>query len=175
MNTDLKFGRGLALALACAAGAALLAASQFVDIFYLASEGPRPIEAIGASSQHGLTNVILAALALLLACLALVAGSHSTLGRLAFGGIAIAGLVGLLVFALIDLPDVGSAGTLDSPTGELTEATVEPAAGFWMELFGSLLLLATGAIGAFASRDEPEADSGTDPGLTSSGSQRAAR
>lgn len=174
MSTGLKTGRSLALTLACAAGAALLAASQFVDIFYLTSEGPRPIEAIGATSQHGLTNVILAALALALACIALLVGSRSALGRLAFGGVAIAGLVGLLVFGLIDLPDVGSAGTLDSPTGELTEATVEPAAGFWMELFGSLVLLAAGAIGALAGRYEPDAEGASDTEQTPSGGQRAA-
>lgn len=174
MSPEAKAWRGLTPTLACAAGAALLAASQLVDIFYLRGEGPRAIEAIDAASQHGWTNITLAAFALVLACLALVAGGRSTLGRVAFGGVAIAGLVGLLVFGLIDLPDVGSAGTLDSPTGELTEATVEPAAGFWMELAGSLVLLVTGSIGALAGRGEAGAEAGGDTDLRPPGGQRAA-
>jgi hypothetical protein len=132
------------LVLACAAAAAMLAASQFTDIFHLTPPGGEALKAIDASDQHGYATVVLAAFALILIAVAIVARGEPV-AQLAAVAIAVCGLVALLIFLIGDLPDVNKVGTLDDPRQSFIDAEAKPVAGFWLELVGALVLTVCGA------------------------------
>jgi hypothetical protein len=132
------------LILACAAAAAMLAASQFTDIFHLTPPGGEALKAIDATDQHGYATLVLAVFALILIAVTLAARGQP-LGQLAAVAIAVCGLVALLIFLIGDLPDVNKVGTLDDPRQSFIDAKAQPQAGFWLELVGSLVLTVCGA------------------------------
>jgi hypothetical protein len=141
------------LVLACAAAAAMLAASQFTDIFHLTPPGGEAVQSITASDQHGYSTLVLAVFALLL-IVAWMATRGEPLGQMAAMAIAVCGLIALLIFLIGDVPDVNKIGTLNTPTQFFTSAKAKPVAGFWLELVGALVLTVCGAILA-TTRPEP--------------------
>jgi hypothetical protein len=132
------------LVLACAAAAAMLGVSQFMDIFHLTPPGGEALEAITASDQHGYATVVLAAFALMLIVIFLAARGDQ-LGQVAAVAIAVCGVVALLIFLIGDLPKVNNIGTLDDPRQSFIDAEAKPVAGFWLELVGALVLTVCGA------------------------------
>jgi hypothetical protein len=132
------------LILACAAAAAMLGVSQFMDIFHLTPPGGEALQAITASDQHGYATVVLAGFALLLMVIAM-AYRGQQLGQVAAVAIAVCGLVALLIFLIGDLPKVNNVGTLDDPRQSFIDAEAKPVAGFWLELIGALVLTVCGA------------------------------
>jgi hypothetical protein len=132
------------LVLACAAAAAMLAVSQFTDIFHLTPPGGEALAAIDASDQHGYATLVLAVFALILLVVAM-AFRGEQLGQVAAMGLAVCGLVALLIFLIGDLPKVNNVGTLDDPRQSFIDAEAKPVAGFWLELIGSLVLTVCGA------------------------------
>jgi hypothetical protein len=137
-------------ALACAGAAAMLGASQFIDMFHLTPPGGEALQAIDASDQHGYATLVLAifALIMLAVCLA-TAGTRTDdgvgLSQIAAVAVAVCGVVALLIFLVGDLPDVNKIGTLDDPDQAFIDAKAEPQPGFWLELVGSLVLAVCGA------------------------------
>ena len=70
--------------------------------------------------------------------------------RPAAAAVAAAGALSLLIFLLVDLPDVKRRGPLDDPYFFTSKA--EPATGFWLELIGTVALaLAGGALATLRS------------------------
>jgi hypothetical protein len=132
------------LVLACAAAAAMLGVSQFMDIFHLTPPGGEALQAITTSDQHGYATVVLAAFALILIVIAIAARGQQ-LGQVAAVAIAVCGLVALLIFLIGDLPKVNNVGTLDDPRQSFIDAEAKPVAGFWLELVGALVLTVCGA------------------------------
>ncbi len=132
------------LVLACAAAAAMLAVSQFTDIFHLTPPGGEALQAISAKHQHSYATLTLAIFALVLLVIAMAARGEQ-LGQVAAVSVAVCGLVALLIFLIGDLPDVNKIGTLDDPRQSLIDAQAKPVAGFWLELVGALVLTVCGA------------------------------
>jgi hypothetical protein len=132
------------LILACAAGAAMLGASQFMDIFHLTPPGGEALQAITAADQHGYATIVLAGFALFLLVIAL-AYRGEQLGQVAAVAVAVCGLVALLIFLIGDLPKVNNIGTLDDPRQSFIDAEAKPVPGFWLELIGALVLTVCGA------------------------------
>ena len=132
------------LVLACTAAAAMLGASQFTDIFHLTPPGGEALEAISSKDQHGYAILVLAIFALLLVLTTLGARDEQ-LRQVAAMGVAVCGLIALLIFLIGDLPDVNKIGTLDDPRQSFIDAEAKPVAGFWLELIGSLVLTVCGA------------------------------
>jgi hypothetical protein len=129
------------LVLACAAASAMLAASQFTDMFELAPPGGEALRTIDSADQHGYAILVLAVLSLVLLVVAISARS----GGLAQGAcfaVAVCGLIALLIFLVIDLPDAGNVGALTDES--FVDAKANPAAGFWFELVGSFVLTGCG-------------------------------
>ena len=164
------------LPIACAAAAALLFASQFMNIFELNGGTPpvpgQTFDRITAIDQHSIAVLLLAIFAFVAVIVCVVSGS-----RPAAYGVAAAGVAALLIFLLRDLPDAGKAGSVNFEAVPLADATNEPVLGFWIELTASLILavcggaLATltstqlGALGrVFRGRGEREKDSGESAG-----------
>ena len=131
------------LVLACAAGAALLAGSQFTTMFELTPPGGEAISTIDASDQHGYATLVLAVSALVMLVIGIGARTES-LAQVAAFAVAACGVVALLIFLVVDLPDANNIGTLDDARESFIDAKAEPAAGFWFELVGSLLLAVCG-------------------------------
>lgn len=123
------------LPLACAAGAAMLGASEFMDTFELSGPGPTLQVVQTAADQHHYALLALAGFALVALAIAVVAGSKP-----AATAVAVCGAGALLIFLLIDLPDAGKVGTI----ANFTQAEANPAAGFWLELAGALVLAICG-------------------------------
>jgi hypothetical protein len=141
----LRLGRTeLLLVLACAGGAGMLAASQFMSIFELTPPGGEAISEIDAADQHGYATVVLAAFALILIVVGLGTRGQP-ISEVAAVAVAVCGVVALLIFLIGDLPDVNKIGTLDDPSESFIDAKAEPRAGFWFELAGSLVLAVCGA------------------------------
>jgi hypothetical protein len=132
------------LVIAIAAAAAMLGASQFMDLFHLTPPGGEALEAVDAADQHGYATLVLAAFALILIAVVLVAQGEP-LAQMAAVAIAVCGVVALLIFLIGDLPDVNNVGTLDDPRQSFIDAEAKPVAGFWLELVGSLVLTMCGA------------------------------
>ena len=128
------------LPLACVAGGGLLFVSQFMSIFELNSAGPTAQELISSTDQHWLAMGVLGIYAIVATIGAVWAGSKP----LAVS-VAVAGGVALLLFLLIDLPDAGKTGTINSETVSFLTAKADPGDGFWIELLGALVLAICGA------------------------------
>ncbi len=131
------------LVLACAAGAAMLAASQFMTLFELTPPGGEAISEIDANDQHGYATLVLAVFALVMLMVGIAAKTES-MAQIAAFAVAASGAVALLIFLVVDLPDANSIGTLDDARESFVDAEANPVAGFWFELVGSLILAICG-------------------------------
>lgn len=171
----------LTVPLACGAaiGAGALAAAQFVGIFMLTPSGPDSgigeELVVGAQDQHGWSMLILAviSLGLLVACLWYIRGDGGGAGpasQTAAVALAVTGLVALLIFLIIDVPDANRIGALGNETGSFVDAKAVPQIGFWLELVGSLLVGGCGGALAYSALTEDltggdsEVESATSPG-----------
>jgi hypothetical protein len=131
------------LVLACAAASAMLAASQFINLFELTPPGGEAIQAIDASDQHGYATLVLAVFSLVLLVVGIAAKGEAVAQVAAFA-VAACGVVALLIFLVVDLPDANTIGNLDDARESFIDAKAEPVAGFWLELVGSLVLAICG-------------------------------
>lgn len=137
------------LPLACLGGAALLVASQFMDVFELNAAGENPIKLIDSADQHWYAMAVLGVFAGLATIGAVVNGSKPLAAA-----VAAAGAAALLLFLLIDLPDAGKAGTVSDPVQTFVTAEADPQGGFWIELIGALILTVCGGALATLTSDQ---------------------
>jgi hypothetical protein len=129
------------LVLACAAAAAMIAASQFTTMFELTPPGGEPLQTVSSADQHGYAMLVLAAFGLAMLVVGIGAQSEQV-ARIAAFAVAATGAVALLIFLVGDLPDANKVGTLNDES--FIDAKAEPQAGFWLELAGSLVLAVCG-------------------------------
>jgi hypothetical protein len=130
----------------CTAAAAALLASEFMTTFELTGAdlaSSNTTCTLDAASRHHFALGVLAIFAVVALVVAVMGASKP-----AAIGVAIAGVIALLLFLIVDLPDANSSGTLpDSCTtvpGSLLVGKAEPQAGFWLELVGALALAISG-------------------------------
>jgi hypothetical protein len=135
------------LPLTCAGAAAILAASEFMNTFKFHAAGPTLEDVQTAADQHHYALVVLAVFALVALMIAVTTGSKP-----AATAVAICGAAALLIFLLIDLPDAGKVGSIKDVAAP--EAKADPAAGFWLELAGALVLAICGGALATLSSDQ---------------------
>jgi len=129
------------LPLACLVAAICLFVSHFMTMFEFIPPGGEALGTQSASEQHGIVIPALAVLAIAALAVALLAASKPA----AFG-VAVAGVIALLVFLLFDLPDANAVGTLNDARESFLDTEAVPQGGFWLELVGALAL-AVGGIG----------------------------
>jgi hypothetical protein len=128
------------LPFAIVASAAVLFASELMTTFEFTPPGGEPLADQGAGDRHYYAQMVLAAFAVLAMVVALSTGSKP-----AATAVAACGVIALMIFLLLDLPDANSIGTLDDPRQNFFEAEAIPQAGFWLELTGALGLALSGA------------------------------
>jgi hypothetical protein len=127
------------LPLACLAAAICLFASELMTTFEFTPPGGEALDAQGGADRHGNALAVIAVFAIGALALAVFTASKP-----AATAVAIAGVVALLVFLLVDLPDANAVGTLDDARQSFFDAEAVPQGGFWLEMVGALALAVTG-------------------------------
>ncbi|MGI9019219.1 MAG: hypothetical protein ACR2G3_00725 [Solirubrobacterales bacterium] len=128
------------LPVAIVAAATVLFASELMITFEFTPPGGEALAEQSAGDRHSYAQMVLAAFAVIALFVAVAAGSKP-----AATAVAACGVIALLIFLLLDLPDANNIGTLDDPRQSFFEAEAVPQAGFWLGLLGSLGLALTGA------------------------------
>jgi hypothetical protein len=141
------------LPLGCVVAAAVLFASELMTTFELTEQGGQGLCSIDAADRHQFALGVLAIFAVAAVIVAVLWASKP-----AAMAVAIAGLLALLLFLIIDLPKVNNVGTLEGCSATTTSAFLEakalPRAGFWLEMVGALALALSGAALATLSREQ---------------------
>jgi hypothetical protein len=128
------------LPIACAAAAVCVGVSEFMTIFeFDRGTSGEPVLTKTAADRHYYSLLVLAAFALLALVVAVVAGS-----RPAAMAVAVAGGLSLLIFLLVDLPDLNREGPLEDRSVVFIASKAEPANGFWLEMVGTIALAFSG-------------------------------
>jgi hypothetical protein len=127
------------LPVACLVAAGLLIASELMTTFEFVPPGGEAISSQSAGDRHSYAQIVLAA------------GAIFALGAAVFNGskpaavaVAACGVIALLIFLLLDLPDANNVGTLDDARQSFFNAEAVPQPGFWLQLVGALGLSITG-------------------------------
>ena len=127
------------LPLACLVAAICLFASELMTTFEFTPPGGEALADQGGGDRHGNALALIAVFAVGALIVAVFAASKP-----AATAVAVAGVIALLVFLLVDLPDANAVGTLDDARQSFFDAEAVPQGGFWMELVSSLALAITG-------------------------------
>jgi hypothetical protein len=125
---------------ACLAGAFVMGAAELMKTFQLVEAGGDPLKNLYAYDRHHYALLVLAAFGVVATITAVLNGSKP-----AAAAASVAGVMGLVIFLIVDLPDANSVGAFNDPTQSLFNAKAVPQAGFWLELVGSLSLALAGA------------------------------
>jgi len=131
------------LPFACLATAGCLLASELMATFKIQTSAGQAFCVLDAADRHHYALLVLAVFGAVFTVVAVASGSKP-----AAAGVAVAGVVSLLIFLIVDLPHANEVGTLGSacnPAALDFDAKAVPQAGFWLELLGALGLAITGA------------------------------
>lgn len=128
------------LPIACLAAAGLLIASELMTTFEFTPPGAEALASQSAGDRHAYAQIVLAFFAVVAMVIAVSSGSKA-----AAMAVAACGVIALLIFLLLDLPDAGNVGTLDDSRQTFATAEAVPQAGFWLQLIGALGLAICGA------------------------------
>ncbi len=124
------------LPLAVLISAIVLFASELMTTFEFTPQGGEVQLEQQAADRHGNALMVVAAFAVIALVVAVLTGSKP-----AATAVAVAGVVALLIFLLLDLPDANATGNLENG---FIDAEAVPREGFYMELLGALALTVTG-------------------------------
>lgn len=137
----------LILPLTIILAAVMLGISEFMTTFQFTPPGGEPLREQLASDRHSYALLLLAIFTVASTLFAVASGVRiSAFAAAAFGGAA------LLIFLIIDLPDVGKLGDLEDPVFGLANVRADPQTGFWLEAVGAVVLaLSAGALATLTS------------------------
>jgi hypothetical protein len=137
------------LPIACMVAAGVLFASEFMTAFEFVPPGGEALADQSAADRHSYAQAILAIFAIVALIVAVSNGSKP-----AATAVAACGVIALLIFLLLDLPDANNIGTFDDPRQSFFDAEAVPQAGFWLQLAGALGLAISGAALATLTSDQ---------------------
>ena len=149
MSGERRFRVERLLPIACLAAAGLLIASELMTTFEFTPPGAEALASQSAGDRHAYAQIVLAIFAIVSMAIALSSGSKA-----AAMAVAACGVIALLIFLLLDLPDAGNVGTLDDSRQTFATAEAVPQAGFWLQLIGALGLAICGAALATLTPDQ---------------------
>ena len=115
--------------------AVALGISEFMPTFEFSPPGGDPLAEQLAGDRHGYAMLLLAVFAVVALTIAIFTGQRAA--ALATAGFGIAALI---LFLVIDLPDVNELGDIDNQALGLASARAEPQPGFWLEAVGAVAL-----------------------------------
>jgi hypothetical protein len=128
------------LPFAIVASAGILFASNLMTTFEFVPPGGEALADQSAVDIHSYSPAVLAVCAVGAMIAAIATGSKP-----AATAVAACGVIALLLFLLVVLPDANQIGVLDDPRQSFFEAEAIPQTGFWLELIGALGLALSGA------------------------------
>jgi hypothetical protein len=141
------------LPIACVAAAACVAGAEFSTVFeFNQGMSGEPLKTVDASDRHYYSLLVLAVFAVIATAIAVMTGS-----RPAATAVAVAGGLTLLIFLLVDLPDVNREGDIGDESVIFFASKAEPANGFWLELVGTVALAVAGGALATLRPDQLQA------------------
>ncbi|MCB0828248.1 MAG: hypothetical protein KDB62_05510 [Solirubrobacterales bacterium] len=139
-------------------GALVVVLSQFVTAYTLEDPFGATIATVTLAGKHGLATTLLAVVAALAVLYAMQSGSKAASIIVIGMGVAV-----LLVFLIVDLPDLDSVGLYNVEGAGNLDATGHASAGLWMELTGAIILILGGLAMATLNREQLQA---AGPGTT---------
>ena len=142
------------LPFACIAAAVALFASELMTTFQFIPPGGERLCTQQAADRHHFALVVLAIFAVGAVIVAVLGASKP-----AAISVAVAGVLALLLFLIVDLPDANNIGTLGGsctsiPSQSFFDAKAVPQAGFWLEMVSALALALSGAALATLTQDQ---------------------
>lgn len=120
-------------------GALVVILSQVVTAYSLVNEFGEVLDTVTLLSKHGVVTAIVGLLAALATVYAVAAGNRSATIAVIGAGAAV-----ILIFLLVDLPDIGETGMFTTEAIGNVDATGEADAGLWLELLGGVILVLSG-------------------------------
>jgi len=120
-------------------GALIVIISQVVTAYALENELSEVLDTVTLLSKHGVLTAILGLVAALAVVFAVATGNRSSIFVVIGMGAAV-----ILIFLLVDVPDIGSTGMFNTPTAGNLDATAKAEAGLWLELIGGVILILGG-------------------------------
>jgi len=113
-----------------------LGISELMTTFEFTPPGGDPLTDQLAGDRHGFAMLVLAIFAVASLVLAVATGQPAWAWATAGFGVA-----ALILFLVVDLPDVNKIGDVEIPGGfGLTSAEAVPQPGFWLEAGGAIVL-----------------------------------
>lgn len=120
-------------------GALIVIISQVVPAYALENELGEVLETVTLLSKHGVITAILGLVAALALVFAVAAGNRSATIVVIGMGVAV-----ILVFLIVDVPDIGGTGMFNTEVAGNIDATGKAEAGLWLELVGGVILVLGG-------------------------------
>lgn len=120
-------------------GALIVIISQVVTAYALENELGEVLETVTLLSKHGVVTAILGLVAAIAVVFAVAAGNRSATIVVIGTGVAV-----ILIFLIVDVPDIGSTGMFNTETAGNLDATAKAEAGLWLELVGGVILVLGG-------------------------------
>lgn len=117
-------------------GIVIVVLSQVVSGFVIEDPFGVPIETATLLAKHGPWTIFMALVALAGLSWAVLSGNRAAVALPLVMGIGV-----ILVFLLVDLPDLGSTGLFDAPGAGNLDGTARSDAGLWMELIGGVVIV----------------------------------
>ncbi len=133
------------LPIACILGALVLIGSEFTEVFRFVplmpdESGARDaLDAATGADRHSYAMLVLGLFAIGGTLIAIWAGS-----RAAAISVAASGLVALVLFLIVDLPDAGTTGALSGSRVGFVEVETVTLLGFWLGMAGAVVLAVCG-------------------------------
>ncbi|MGA7396076.1 MAG: hypothetical protein WBW62_01370 [Solirubrobacterales bacterium] len=121
-------------------GALIVILSQVVTAYSLQNELRETVDTVTLLSKHGAITAIFGLLAALAVVFAVATGN-----RLAAIFVIGMGLAVILVFLLVDVPDIGDTGMFNTEQAGNIDVEGKAAAGLWLELTGGMILVLAGS------------------------------
>ncbi len=120
-------------------GSLVVILSQVVTAYSLENELNEVVETVTLLSKHGVITAIFGLVAALAVVFTVATGNRGAAVVVIGMGLAV-----VLVFLIVDLPDVGETGMFNTELAGNVDVTGKAAAGLWLELTGGVILILSG-------------------------------
>ena len=120
-------------------GCLIVIISQVVAAYSLENELGEILDTVTLLSKHGVVTALLGLIAAIATVFAVATGNRSATIVIIGMGVAV-----ILVFLLVDVPDIGDTGMFNAETAGNIDATGKAEAGLWLELVGGVILILGG-------------------------------
>ena len=120
-------------------GALIVIISQVVSAYALEDQLGNVIATVDLLEKHGVITALFGLAAAIAVVFAVATGSRGAAIVVIGLGVAV-----ILVFLIVDVPDIGNTGMYDTPGAGNLDATGKASSGLWLELTGGVILVLSG-------------------------------